>query len=63
MFSNDIAAHSDNALAVQAFCEFVKRIFPEQYEYWRTFQPMARKVDYGEVYEQLLIELTERKMI
>lgn len=53
MFSNDIAAHSTNALACHAFVEAIKAKFPERFDYLISNQHKIWKPDYKARYEEL----------
>ena len=52
-FSNELAAHSKNPLAVRAFTDWLKANRPNSYALLETYkQYRGEKVDYEEEYEQ-----------
>ena len=53
MFSNEIAPHSTNSLAVHAFVEFIKEKFPNRYSYLLSNQHTIQKPDWKAAYERL----------
>jgi hypothetical protein len=52
-FSNDMAAHSKNPLAVKAFIEWIRDNKPESYKLLETYKQFrAEKYSYRENYEE-----------
>jgi len=57
-YSNEIAAHSANALAVQKFVQFIKRNFPKKYKFWFAHQhDIGYTLDWEERYNRLKKEI------
>lgn len=59
MFSNEIAPHSNNAMAVHAFVEHVKKCFPLRFAFLIEHQHILQKPDYRAAYERLVNEPTK----
>lgn len=53
-FSNELAAHSSNAFAVQEFIKIVKQELPAHYAYWiKNQHKIGIKMDYEAIYKDL----------
>ena len=52
-FSNEIAAHSTNALAVRRFTEYLEEHYPHIWEWYTENESKAGSPDYRSAYEEL----------
>ena len=53
MFSNTLSAHSENALAVREFANYIEKNFPDRLRYLIENQHVTMRPDYKAAYERL----------